>query len=197
MSVLFRAIIGLFGVVFLIFSLCLFLRLTCNNKAKSAYFRPQKYHRDFLRYFKQSRVILSFVLAENSVVIWKPKIPSMFAKRVARFNEYCCKQETLGTFVLRHQETCHTVTSKTGRSSTDGQETKKPTWTALFTWSSARELARIRPCTFWHFDMFTRGGRDSGRIEEFKKMFTGSPLLPSRRFSLTRFLAALALFASR
>ena len=92
MRVLFRAIIGLFAAVFLIFSFFLFLGLTCNNKAKSAYFRRQKYYRDFLRYFKQSRVILSFVFSAKSVVIWKPKIPSMFGKRAARYNEYCCKQ---------------------------------------------------------------------------------------------------------
>ena len=69
MRVLFRAIIGLFAAVFLIFSFFLFLGLTCNNKAKSAYFRRQKYYRDFPCYFKQSRVILSFVFSEKSVVI--------------------------------------------------------------------------------------------------------------------------------
>ena len=42
MRVLFRAIIGLFAAVFLIFSFFLFLYITCNNKAKSAYFRRQK-----------------------------------------------------------------------------------------------------------------------------------------------------------
>ena len=69
MRVLFRAIIGLFAAVFLISSFFLFLGLTGNNKAKSAYFRRQKYYRNFLRYLKQSRVILSFVFSAKSVVI--------------------------------------------------------------------------------------------------------------------------------
>ena len=43
--------------------------------------------------------------------------------------------------------------------------------------------------------MFTRGGRGSGRIEVFKKMLAGAPLLPSRRFSLTHVFAALVLLS--
>ena len=73
MRVLFRAIIGLFAAVFLIFSFFLFLCLTCNNKAKSAYFRRQKYYCDFLRYFKQSRVILSFVFRQKALWFGNPK----------------------------------------------------------------------------------------------------------------------------
>ena len=73
MRVLLRAIISLFAAVFLIFSFFLFLCLTCNNKAKSAYFRRQKYYRDFLRYFKKSRVILSFVFRQKALWFENPK----------------------------------------------------------------------------------------------------------------------------
>ena len=150
MRVLFRAIIGLFAAVLLIFSFFLFLGLTCNNKAKSSYFRRQKYYRDFLRYFKQSRVILNFVFAANSVVIWKPKIPSMFAKRAARYSEYCCKQRNSRNVCPKTSGDMSCSYCKTGHSWKDGLDTRTPTWTALFTWRSARELARIRPCTLWH-----------------------------------------------
>ena len=117
---------------------------------QSSYFRRQKYYRDFLRYFKQSRVILNFVFAANSVVIWKPKIPSMFAKRAARYNEYCCKQRNSRNLCPKTSGDMSCSYCKTGHSSKDGLDTRTPTWTALFTWSSARELARIRPCTLWH-----------------------------------------------
>ena len=43
--------------------------------------------------------------------------------------------------------------------------------------------------------MFRRGGRGSGRIEVFKEMLTCSPLLPSRRFSLTHVFAAPVLLS--
>ena len=43
--------------------------------------------------------------------------------------------------------------------------------------------------------MFRRGGRGSGRIEVFKEMLTGSPLLPSRRFSLTHVFASPVLLS--
>ena len=61
------------------------------EQSKSTSFLWQKYHRNFLCYFEQARVILSFVFAANYVVIWKPLIPSEFAKRTARYNEFCCK----------------------------------------------------------------------------------------------------------
>ena len=65
---------------FSLFSFFLFLCLTCNNKAKSAYFRRQKYYRDFLRYFKQSRVMLIFfgkkrcdLKTQNPFNVWKTR----------------------------------------------------------------------------------------------------------------------------
>ena len=43
--------------------------------------------------------------------------------------------------------------------------------------------------------MFRRGGRGGGQIEVFKEMLTCSPLLPSRRFSLTHVFAAPVLLS--
>ena len=116
-------------------------------------------------------------------MIWKPHL--------------AVNKKTLGTLVPRHHGDMSYNIFKAGRSSKDGldMESRTPPWKALFAWSSARELTRIRPRKFWHFDMFTWGGRGSGRIEEFKKMLTGAPLLPSRRFSLTHVFAALVLLS--
>ena len=116
-------------------------------------------------------------------MIWKPHL--------------AVNKKTLGTLVPRHHGDMSYNIVKAGRSSKDGldMESRTPAWKALFTWSSARELARIRPCKFWHFDMFTWGGRGSGRIEVFNNMLSGAPLLPSRRFSLTHVFAALVLLS--
>ena len=50
-----------------------FLGLTCNSQSLPPSV-DKKYHRNFLCYFEQSRVILSFgfVFAVNYDVIWKP-----------------------------------------------------------------------------------------------------------------------------
>ena len=44
-----------------------FLRLTCNNKAKSASFPRQKYHRDFLRYWAVKSWYPQFLRLQNPV----------------------------------------------------------------------------------------------------------------------------------
>ena len=86
--------------------------LTCKNKTKSAFFPWQKYHHNFLHYFKQSRLILSFVFAANCVVIWKPKIPSKFAKCTAWYSEFYCKQRNFRNLCPKTSETCHLFPSK-------------------------------------------------------------------------------------
>ena len=74
------------------------------------------------------------------------------------------------------------ISCKTVRSSKDGLEGLEGDLGKLCT--HELELARIPPRTFdiLTFDMLTRGGRGSGRIEVFKETFTGSPLLPPTVF---------------
>ena len=74
------------------------------------------------------------------------------------------------------------ISCKTVQSSKDGLEGLEGDLGKLCT--HGLELARIPPRTLdiLTFEMITRGGRGSGRIEVFKETLTGSPFLPPTVF---------------
>ena len=100
----------------------------------------------------------------NCVVIWKPKIPSEFAKRAARYNEFRCKQRNPRNLRPKTWGDMSYNSFKAGRSSKD---------TMAQIWNLERHLGKhcsneVQPensceSAFANFDMFTRAGRGSGR----------------------------------
>ena len=93
---------------------------------------------------------------------------------------FAVNKETLGTFVPRHQGTCHIIPSKPERNDGLDMESRTPPWKALFIYMKFSPQTRANP----PLQILTC-------LHE-----VGGVVLPSRRFSLTYYVFAAPLLLS-